>query len=645
MYKLPTPLLRRMWYIADLNDTLYDTKESKHVVEDLFPKDGDVNVDFMPKLRTLTIDGRNFQRAFFASSRWLDQQDELEVLEIAEYEPRLCEGWSLSAEHSCHECELPLYVLLDKVESFNSLAHLRIQHLKLSIAPDVISELFRLCSFTSDGHSLLMLEFNRCPNLHEIGTIPSVPITYLRKLDANVSLEPLLRDWDGHALMFNKVESDDTFLNMLMSTNHPLDWFVAPQLTALDLHSCSNITVSALRKLVNTRSSYVDFDDPDWQNTTDFGPALLKFAVLAGPGAALELSAEDEKMRTHSLIRLFQSSSSAMESITYTFFADAALFDMDGTLTDSIAAVEAAWDKVAKDIGQDPEHVIAATHGKRAVDNLSHFKPHLKYEDLEDEVAQFEESILFFADAYNIHGPGSEPGSGSISPLSDSLLDKSLSPPSDETTPELTPANSIPHSRRPSVVASQPTGRRPSFGSRLFHMLSVAARMRVAAPEDSVRVVGPDDGLISSLPEVPEEKVRKDTLEAWQLEAASVDRSAVATSGAKTYAYGCMNRVGITPPPVTITADDKRLKAGKPAPDPFLLAAECLGFDATRCVVFEDSPSGIRAGVASGATVIAICTSHERSQIENCGAHYIVENLESVGCEVVDGQLKFTVMA
>lgn len=107
-------------------------------------------------------------------------------------------------------------------------------------------------------------------------------------------------------------------------------------------------------------------------------------------------------------------------------------------------------------------------------------------------------------------------------------------------------------------------------------------------------------------------------------------------------AYGCMTRVGITPPPVTITADDKRLKAGKPAPDPFLLAAKCLGFDAKKCVVFEDSPSGIRAGVASGATVIAVCTSHERSKIENCCAHYIVENMEKVTCipEEVDGEIK-----
>ena len=105
-----------------------------------------------------------------------------------------------------------------------------------------------------------------------------------------------------------------------------------------------------------------------------------------------------------------------------------------------------------------------------------------------------------------------------------------------------------------------------------------------------------------------------------------------------------MNRVGITPPPVTITADDKRLKAGKPAPDPFLLAAECLGYDPKKCVVFEDSPAGICSGVASGATVIAVCTSCERSKIENFGAHYVVENMNCVSCEVEGDRLKFSVV-
>jgi len=98
---------------------------------------------------------------------------------------------------------------------------------------------------------------------------------------------------------------------------------------------------------------------------------------------------------------------------------------------------------------------------------------------------------------------------------------------------------------------------------------------------------------------------------------------------------------------VTITADDPRLRAGKPAPDPFLLAAECLGHQASRCVVFEDSPSGIKAGVAAGAIVVAVCTSHQRKHIEKCGAHFIVENLEDVRCEEAETdegiRLMFTV--
>ena len=72
-----------------------------------------------------------------------------------------------------------------------------------------------------------------------------------------------------------------------------------------------------------------------------------------------------------------------------------------------------------------------------------------------------------------------------------------------------------------------------------------------------------------------------------------------------------------------------------------------LGFDAKRCVVFEDSPSGIRAGVASGATVIALCTSHAREKIENCGAHFIVDTMEQVRIAVegegADARLKFVV--
>jgi HAD superfamily hydrolase (TIGR01509 family) len=44
----------------------------------------------------------------------------------------------------------------------------------------------------------------------------------------------------------------------------------------------------------------------------------------------------------------------------------------------------------------------------------------------------------------------------------------------------------------------------------------------------------------------------------------------------------------------------------KPAPDLFLSAAECLGVAAAECVVFEDSPNGMRAAAAAGMRCVAV---------------------------------------
>ncbi len=44
----------------------------------------------------------------------------------------------------------------------------------------------------------------------------------------------------------------------------------------------------------------------------------------------------------------------------------------------------------------------------------------------------------------------------------------------------------------------------------------------------------------------------------------------------------------------------------KPDPECYLLAADQLGVDITRCVVLEDSRTGITSGLASGAVVIGI---------------------------------------
>ncbi|TKA12333.1 HAD family hydrolase [Actinacidiphila oryziradicis] len=44
----------------------------------------------------------------------------------------------------------------------------------------------------------------------------------------------------------------------------------------------------------------------------------------------------------------------------------------------------------------------------------------------------------------------------------------------------------------------------------------------------------------------------------------------------------------------------------KPHPDPYLLAAARLGADPARCVVIEDTPTGVRAAEAAGCRVVAV---------------------------------------
>ena len=48
----------------------------------------------------------------------------------------------------------------------------------------------------------------------------------------------------------------------------------------------------------------------------------------------------------------------------------------------------------------------------------------------------------------------------------------------------------------------------------------------------------------------------------------------------------------------------------KPNPDIFLKAAEKLNTDPARCIVFEDSLAGIKAGKSAGMKVVAITTAH-----------------------------------
>lgn len=70
---------------------------------------------------------------------------------------------------------------------------------------------------------------------------------------------------------------------------------------------------------------------------------------------------------------------------------------------------------------------------------------------------------------------------------------------------------------------------------------------------------------------------------------------------------------------------------GKPAPDLFLFAAEKMGVAPTKCLVIEDSPTGVKAGVAAGMDVFGfVGTAHhpkiQKKKLLEAGACRVFEN-------------------
>jgi HAD superfamily hydrolase (TIGR01509 family) len=95
-------------------------------------------------------------------------------------------------------------------------------------------------------------------------------------------------------------------------------------------------------------------------------------------------------------------------------------------------------------------------------------------------------------------------------------------------------------------------------------------------------------------------------VEALLLEAKALGLGrAVASSSSCAWVEGWLKRHGIRDLlDVVVARDDVRRV--KPDPDLFLLAASRLGVSPADCVVFEDSPNGMRAALAAGMRCVAV---------------------------------------
>ena len=69
---------------------------------------------------------------------------------------------------------------------------------------------------------------------------------------------------------------------------------------------------------------------------------------------------------------------------------------------------------------------------------------------------------------------------------------------------------------------------------------------------------------------------------------------------------------------------------GKPAPDIFLSAADKLGLDPKNCLVVEDSPNGVRAGLAAGMYVVMVPDLEEPDETMRENLWHCCKTLEEI---------------
>jgi sugar-phosphatase len=123
------------------------------------------------------------------------------------------------------------------------------------------------------------------------------------------------------------------------------------------------------------------------------------------------------------------------------------------------------------------------------------------------------------------------------------------------------------------------------------------------------------------------------------LERLPAERWAIVTSATRRLALGRLAAAGLPVPERLIAGD--MVERGKPDPEPYRRGAEMLGFTSADCVVVEDAPSGVSAGLAAGCRVLGVLGTHEASELG--GASWVTKSLDAVALDVLpEGlQLRF----
>jgi sugar-phosphatase len=110
------------------------------------------------------------------------------------------------------------------------------------------------------------------------------------------------------------------------------------------------------------------------------------------------------------------------------------------------------------------------------------------------------------------------------------------------------------------------------------------------------------------------------------LEELPPERWAIVTSCTQRLLLGRLAAAGLPVPSRLISGD--MVERGKPDPEPYRRGAALLGLAPEDCVVVEDAPSGVGAGLAAGCRVLGVLGTHSAEELRE--ATWVAESLDKV---------------
>lgn len=111
-------------------------------------------------------------------------------------------------------------------------------------------------------------------------------------------------------------------------------------------------------------------------------------------------------------------------------------------------------------------------------------------------------------------------------------------------------------------------------------------------------------------------------------------KTGVATSAPRANMDLILDQLNIKPKMNSLLASEDVI-LHKPHPEVYLKSAENIGILPENCVVFEDSFSGITAGLNAGMKVVGVLSSHSKDQLPPC-SYYINDYSEISASKVLE---------